>query len=127
MKLIGHGVDLVACERIREILAKENSPFEARVFTAAEIAYCRRKKDPVPHFAARFAAKEAYGKALGVGLGASGDLLEVEVTHDEKGAPGLRLHGRARELLESRGGKPALSLSHDGAYAMASVILWGEG
>lgn len=124
MNLIGHGVDLVACERIREILAKENSSFEGRVFTAAEIAYCRRKKDPVPHFAARFAAKEAYGKAMGVGLGASGDLLEVEVVHDEKGAPSLRLHGRARDLLENRGGKVALSLSHDGAYATASVIIW---
>jgi len=124
MKLLGHGVDMVACERIREILNKENSPFEARVFTAAEIAYCRRKKDPAPHFAARFAAKEAYGKALGLGLGASGDMLEVEVVHDEKGAPGFRLHGRARELLENLRGKPVLSLSHDGAYAMASVILW---
>jgi holo-[acyl-carrier protein] synthase len=124
MGILGHGVDLVACDRIREILKKEGSPFVARVFTEAEIAYCQKKKDPAPHFAARFAAKEAYGKALGVGLGASGDLLEVEVVHDEKGAPSLRLHGRARDLLANAGGQVALSLSHDGAYAMASVILW---
>lgn len=126
MKLIGHGVDMVACERIREILAKEGSPFVARVFTAAERAYCERKKDPAPHFAARFAAKEAYGKALGLGLGASGDLLEVEVVHDERGAPAFRLHGRARELLENRAGQAVLSLSHDGAFAIASVIVWSK-
>ncbi|RZA06257.1 MAG: holo-[acyl-carrier-protein] synthase [Proteobacteria bacterium] len=125
MNFIGHGIDLVACERIRVILEKEGSPFEARVFTPAEIAYCRRKKDPVPHFAARFAAKEAYGKAMGVGLGASGDLLEVEVVHDEKGAPHLRLAGRAKELLEAAGGRAVLSLSHDGAFATASVIIFG--
>lgn len=126
MQLLGHGIDLVSCERIREILSKQGSHFEARVFTAAEIAYCRRKKDPFPHFAARFAAKEAYGKAMGLGLGASGDMLEVEVIHRENGAPALKLSGRAQELFIGAGAKSAaLSLSHDGAYAIASVIVSG--
>ncbi len=126
MQLIGHGIDMVSCERIATILSKEGSHFEARVFTPAEIAYCRRKKDPFPHFAARFAAKEAYGKALGLGLGASGDMLEVEVVHGEGGAPAIKLTGRAHELFLSAGAKAAaLSLSHDGAYAIASVIVSG--
>lgn len=126
MQLIGHGIDMVSCERIREILSKEGSHFEARVFTPAEIAYCRRKKDPYPHFAARFAAKEAYGKAMGLGLGASGDMLEVEVANTESGAPVLKLTGRAHELFLSAGANStALSLSHDGAYAIASVIVSG--
>jgi holo-[acyl-carrier protein] synthase len=63
----GHGVDLVSIDRIRKILEREDNHFEGRVFSAGEIAYCRSKKDPHPHFAARFAAKEAYGKALGMG------------------------------------------------------------
>lgn len=124
MKILGHGVDLVAISRIREILEKKDSGFESRVFSAGEIAYCRRKADPYPHFAARFAAKEAYGKALGLGLGPSGDFVEIEVVHGESGAPELRLHGRAAELFAQKGGQMIfLSLSHEGDTAMASVIL----
>jgi holo-[acyl-carrier protein] synthase len=124
MKLLGHGIDLVSVQRMREILSKEGNPFECRVFSAAEIAYCRRRPDPYPHFAARFAAKEAYGKAVGLGLGASGNMIEVEVGHDEKGAPKLLLSGKAAEIYAERGiSEMVLSLSHDGAYAMASVIL----
>lgn len=122
--ILGHGIDLVLVERIREILAKDGSHFEQRVFSAGEIAYCRSRKDPAPHFAARFAAKEAFGKAVGLGLGASGDFVEVEVVADDKGAPALRLSGRAADSLRALGAVHThLSLTHDGAYAMASVVL----
>lgn len=122
MKILGHGIDMASAARLGEALARPS--FEGRVFSAGEIAYCRKKKDPFPSFAARFAAKEAYGKAMGLGLGPSGDFAEIEVVHNEKGAPTIRLSGRASELFrEAGGGEIFLSLSHEGDLAIASVIV----
>lgn len=126
MKILGHGVDIVSISRMREILEKDGSHFEERVFSSSERAYCRKKSDPYPHFAARFAAKEAYGKALGLGLGPSGDFAEIEVGHREGGAPEILLSGRAKDIFTQRGGKEIhLSLAHDGDSSIASVILLG--
>lgn len=123
----GHGIDLVRISRIREIFERQGEHFEKRLFSEVERRYCRSKKDPFPHFAVRFAAKEAYGKALGLGLGPSGDFIEIEVDHDEKGAPFLQLHGSAKEIFLKAGYKSALlSLTHEGDMAMASVILKGD-
>lgn len=122
MKILGHGIDMASASRLGEALSRPS--FEGRVFSAGEIAYCRKKKDPFPSFAARFAAKEAYGKAMGLGLGPSGDFAEIEVVHNEKGAPAIRLNGRALELFrEAGGGEIFLSLSHEGDLAIASVIV----
>lgn len=124
MKILGHGIDICAISRMREILGGGDSHFEKRVFSAREIQYCRAKKDPMPHFAARFAAKEAYGKALGIGLGPSGDFSEIEVENLASGQPRLVLKGKALEIFEKHGAKEVhLSLSHDADMAMASVIL----
>jgi holo-[acyl-carrier protein] synthase len=126
MRILGHGIDLTSASRLRKILEKEGEHFEQRVFSAAENAYCRARKDPYPHFAARFAAKEAYGKAMGLGLGAAGDLAEMEVTCDERGAPSLLLKGRALEIFHQAGGEAIfLSLSHEGDTAVASVLVTG--
>jgi holo-[acyl-carrier protein] synthase len=124
VSILGHGIDIVSIARIRKILEKEGSHFESRVFSAGEIAYCRGKKDPYPYFAARFAAKEAYGKALKLGLGPSGDFAEIEVAHENSGAPFIKLSGRAAEVFQEFGAKQIfLSLSHEGDSAIASVIL----
>ncbi len=126
--ILGHGIDLVNIERFREVLARQGDHFEARVFSESERAYCKKKKDPAPHFAARFAAKEAYGKALGLGMGPTGNLNEIEVRNDEQGAPSLHLKASAQEFFLNSGAKKIfLSLSHDGGMAMASVILSSEG
>lgn len=122
MKILGHGIDMASAARLGEALSR--SGFESRVFSAGEIAFCRKKKDPFPSFAARFAAKEAYGKAMGLGLGPSGDFTEIEVVHNEKGAPAIRLNGRALELFRAAGGgEMFLSLSHEGDLSIASVII----
>jgi holo-[acyl-carrier protein] synthase len=126
MRILGHGVDIATCSRLREILEKDGGHFERRVFSAREIAYCRSKKNPFPHFAARFAAKEAYAKAMGLGLGPTGDFVELEVVNAENGAPSLKLSGKAEEIFQAAGGKQVfLSLSHEGDQAMASVIVTG--
>lgn len=125
MSILGHGIDLVSTARMRAILEKDGGDhFEARVFSAGERAYCRARKDPMPHFAARFAAKEAYGKALGLGLGPSGDFAEIEVVNGADGRPSLRVSGAAAEIFGKHGGGEIfLSLTHEGDHAMASVIV----
>ena len=67
MNVRGIGVDLVRIPRMRDVIARWDERFLTRVFTDGEIAYCRGRRDPIPHFAARFAAKEAALKALGTG------------------------------------------------------------
>ncbi len=124
MKIL-HGIDVVSIQRMREALGRQGEHFERRVFGEAERQYCRARHDPMPHLAARFAAKEAYGKALGLGLGPSGDFSEIEVVNNEAGVPSIRLSGKAKEIFaKCGGGEIVLSLSHDGDVAMASVIIF---
>lgn len=128
MTTLRHGIDLVHVPRLREVM-EGNPVFEERVFTTGERAYCRSRSDPFPHFAARFAAKEAVLKALRRGIsaeGGDGRLLEIEVVR-EHGAPRLVTTGLAGRLLANAGGAaPTLSLTHAGDYATASVV-WAEG
>ena len=74
----GIGVDLAQIPRLRRVVERWNDRFLRRVFTEAEIAYCRRRRDPIPHLAARFAAKEATLKALGTGLRMGVNWRELE-------------------------------------------------
>ena len=123
MAIIGIGTDLSRCERFRKFLEPDNKVLE-RIFSAAERDYALQKRDPVPHLAARFAAKEAFLKALGTGLRDGLAWQQVCVVLDSLGCPSLQLSGRAAEMLAARGGtKTHLSYSHDGDYAVATVIL----
>ena len=119
---IGLGVDIVECDRIRRLVERADDAFLRRVFTEEERAYCARMADPVPHYAARFAAKEAVAKALGTGIGASAALAEIEVVRAANGAPGIRLHGTA-DATAARLGLHGfrLSLSHTRDLAIAVV------
>jgi holo-[acyl-carrier protein] synthase len=120
----GVGVDLVKIPRMREVITRWDERFLRRVFTEQEIAYCRGRRDPTPHFAARFAAKEAGMKALGTGLRLGVTWRELEVRRERGQAPTLELHGRTRELGLARGGRRMLlTLTHDGDYALAQALL----
>ncbi|MHB8294245.1 MAG: holo-ACP synthase [Acidimicrobiales bacterium] len=112
-------MDLVDLERLAAVLSRSPRLAE-RVFTGQERQYCAGYADPLPHLGARFAAKEAAMKALGVGLFACG-FHEVEVVR-RSGAPTLALSGRA-EALAARLGLAglAVSLSHTGKLAIAVV------
>jgi holo-[acyl-carrier protein] synthase len=124
--ILGIGVDLAGVPRLRRILARWDERFLQRVFTDEEIAYCRRRRDPVPHLAARFAAKEAVLKALGTGLRMGVNWREIEVRRERGQAPTVVLSGRCRALAQARGAERVLiSLTHDGDYALAEVILLG--
>lgn len=118
--MIGLGIDAVEVERFRSVLAR--TPGVARrLFTEAERAYGSRFADPAPRLAARFAAKEAVMKALGVGLGAF-SFQDVEVVRLPSGAPTLRLSGAAAALAESRGVQSLrVSITHTDRTAEAVV------
>jgi len=127
-RVLGVGVDLTQMPRLRRVVARWDERFLQRVFTEQEIAYCRRRRDPIPHFAARFAAKEATLKALGTGLSMGVNWRELEVRRERGQAPTIVLSGRCRAIAEAKGGRRVLlSLSHDGDYAMAQAMLLGDG
>lgn len=121
--VLGTGIDLVAVERIRRLIERHGQRFYGRVFTAGEIEYCAGHRDPAPHYAARFAAKEAFLKALGTGLSQGTSLKEIDVVRGELGNPQIVLHGRTAEIAEERGVRRLhLSLSHSSGYAVAQVV-----
>ncbi len=123
--VVGVGVDAVDLDRFREVLARRRRLAE-RVFTEGERADAGACADPLPRLAARFAAKEAVMKALGVGLGAFA-LAEVEVVRDRSGSPSLVLHGSAAERARAAGVATwHLSLTHSGLVALAMVVAAGH-
>jgi holo-[acyl-carrier protein] synthase len=124
--IVGTGIDLVEIERIRRSVERYGRRFLDRVYTAAERSYCLRKRNSAESFAARFAAKEAGAKALGTGINHGVTWLEIEVVRETGGRPVIVFHGRARERAERLGMRSAaLSLTHTGSLAMASVVLEG--
>jgi len=119
--VIGVGIDLVDVDRFRRSLERTPS-MRTRMFTEGERAYAESASDPAERYAARFAAKEAAMKSLGVGLGAFG-FHDVEVLRADEGQPSLRVVGAA-ELLAVRRGVTAwqLSLTHTTTSAGAIVV-----
>ena len=121
--ILGLGTDLVAIHRVEEVLARHRGCFLDRVFTPTEQADCLSRARPAAHLAARLAAKEATMKALGTGWALGVRWQDVEVRSGVSAPPTLRLAGVAKERAEARGVRQALvSLSHDGAYAIAVVV-----
>ena len=119
--MIGIGVDLVDVHRFRTVLQRR-AQISERLFTKNELSYCNLATDPTERLAARFAAKEAVMKALGVGLG-SIRFREIEVTKDHTGRPDLKLHGAAAQLAQSSGVHGwHISLSHTSSLAEEFVI-----
>ena len=124
--VLGTGIDLVENARIAASIEKFGDRFLHRIFTASEIAYCAQMRNPVPHYAARFAAKEAVSKAFGTGIGKQLGWLDMEVAHNEAGAPFVILHGHGAELSAQRGVRQVfVSLTHTDHYAAASATIVG--
>ncbi len=123
--IAGVGTDLIEIARVQRAIEK-NPRFVERVYTAQEIVYCRRKKNPWQSYAARFAAKEAVSKALGTGIGSVG-WTDIEILNTKNGQPLVSLHGKAQQLAVERNIQQVhVSLSHSEAYAMATAVLEGE-
>ena len=124
--ICGIGVDLVKVDRLARVVDRYGERFLKRVFTDREIAYCQtRARQGVFQFAQRFAAKEAFSKALGVGLRQGGiRWREVEVLPDPRGKPQISVTGRAAELCREMGVRGLhLSLTDEDNLAVAMVVL----
>jgi holo-[acyl-carrier protein] synthase len=124
MSVLTTGVDLIEISRVERMLDRYGERFLERVFTPAEIAYSRRRP---AELAARFAAKEAVSKALGVGMRLMARKgirwHEAEIVGDHLGKPLVRLHGRAAQRAEELGlTQWAVSLSHTAEHAIALVV-----
>lgn len=126
MDIIGLGFDATDIPRIAEVLGRYGDRFLRRIFTEGEIAYCTRRRDPVPSLAARFASKEACMKALGTGHSRGVLWKEIEV-YRQFGPPQLRLHGgAARRAADMQVKQSLLTITHSQSLAMAQVLLLGS-
>ena len=123
--IVGIGTDIVEISRIKRAVARE--AFVQRVFTPAEAEYCRsRGAAMAASFAGRFAAKEAFMKALGTGL-REGSLQEIEILNDELGCPYMELSGKFLEMAGKKDmAKCWISISHSREYATAQCVLEGK-
>jgi len=122
--IYGIGVDLVKTKRIEKALQRWKDRFVDRVFTEKEKAFCYSRPFPAAAFALRFAAKEAFSKALGLGMRKGVRWCDIEVFHFPGGKPGLRVHGKSYDLCqEERIKRLHLSLSDESEYGIAMVVL----
>lgn len=123
---VAHGIDIVEIARIERMLAEHGERFLERVFTESERGDCARSPGrEAERYAARFAAKEAALKALGTGWRSGIAWTDVETRLEPSGAPVLRLHGMAAQMAQDQGICGwAISLSHAGGMAVASVMGW---
>lgn len=121
--ITGIGLDVIETERVAEKIQKEQG-FRELIFSEEEIAYCEPKTHKYEHYAARFAAKEAFFKALGTGWLEGTLFNEIIILGDEKGKPELQLKGQTAQTLEHISlDKIKISLSHLKNIAAAVVII----
>ena len=124
--ILGLGTDIVEVARIQASHAKFGEAFLTRILLSEEIAWCLSHREPAPHIAVRFAAKEAISKAFGTGIGEALGWHDMEIVREPSGRPVVVLHGGGQKLFAARGATQLLiSLSHTRHHATATAILEG--
>ena len=119
----GTGIDIIDIPRIKKMIEKDNL-FQNKIFSATEIEYCSGKHKKEIHFAARFASKEAFFKALGTGWRYGMRWQDISVENNDLGKPDIVLSGKALDFFKESGMEHIhLSISHTKEYAVASVII----
>jgi holo-[acyl-carrier protein] synthase len=118
--VLGIGNDILEIQRVREAVQEQGDRFIQKLFTKKEQAYCSKYSDPMPHYAARFSAKEAVVKALGTGFGDQASFLDIEIINDSQGKPEVFFS----DTLNKRFNDPQmlLSISHCKDY-VATIAL----
>ena len=123
MTIINHGIDLVECKRIKQMLERHEQRFLDRVFTAVEQQYCRSTKLRIERLAGRFAVKEAVLKVLGTGWRYGIAWTDIETRNDPAGKPLINLTGRAKTIADKMGiDQISVSVTHTTELAIASAI-----
>ena len=127
MKIFGIGTDIVNIKRLKKTLKYNKNLFKKRVFSQNEIKYCENKKNTSPYYAKRFAAKEAFVKALGTGFRKNITFKDIEVYNDNFGKPSIKINRSVdnflKKKIKNKKYKIYLSLSDDLPWAQATVII----
>lgn len=119
----GIGTDIVRIERVRRSLERHGERFATRILAASECEAWRAARDPARFLAKRFAAKEAFGKALGTGVAMPATLHAITVAHDELGKPAFSFDARLSEFMTQRGLRAHLSLTDEDDYVVAFAVI----
>jgi holo-[acyl-carrier protein] synthase len=123
MEIVAHGIDLVDCPRIEEMVKRHGERFVNRIFTAAEQAYAEANKNKIEKLAGRFAAKEAVLKLIGTGWRGSIAWTDIEIVNNLAGQPGVTLHGEVEKVADKLGVKHiSVSITHTANFAIASAV-----
>lgn len=122
--ILGLGIDIVSIERIEGLLERRGGRAAQRLFTPVEQEYCQRMARPALHYAARFAAKESFVKALGTGFSGGIRWNHIGIVHDPRGKPELELGESAARAMQTLGAvRGFVSLTHDPTHAGSVVVL----
>ena len=121
--IFGTGIDIVDIKKIRKTVEKWGKSFNDKIFTSRELNYCYQKKFPFQHLAARFAAKEAFLKALGRVERSGIRWKEIQINSKEGGQPFYKLKGSVNSWVNREKIRPFLTISHTGNYAIAHCLL----
>lgn len=123
MGIIAHGIDLVDCPRIEQMIERHGERFVKRVFTVAEQAYAEANKNDVEKLAGRFAAKEAVLKLMGTGWRGKIAWTDIEITNNAAGQPEVTLSGEVKRIADELGiGHISISITHTANFAIASAV-----
>ena len=127
MAILGTGIDIVENYRLKKILLKKKSNFKKKIFTINEVAYCEKKSNSINCYSKRFAAKEAFAKALGIGFRKSINFKDIEIVNNTYGKPYISINkkitNKIKTLFKVKKFNILLSISDEKKYSIASVII----
>ena len=127
MAILGTGIDIVENYRLKKILLKKKSNFKKKIFTIKEVAYCEKKLNSISCYSKRFAAKEAFVKALGIGFRKNINFKDIEVVNNTYGKPYISINkkiaNKIKTLFKVKKFNILLSISDEKKYSIASVII----
>lgn len=127
MAILGTGIDIVENYRLKKILLKKKSNFKKKIFTINEVAYCDKKSNSISCYSKRFAAKEAFVKALGIGFRKNINFKDIEVVNNTYGKPYISINkkiaNKIKTLFKVKKFNILLSISDEKKYSIASVII----
>ena len=127
LKIVAHGIDLVDCPRIEDMLSRHGKRFLSRIFTKAEQQYAQKNKNKIEKLAGRFAAKEAVLKMMGTGWTGKIAWTDIEVINNPAGQPEVKLTGEVKKIAQKLSIKHiSISITHTANFAIASAVAIAE-
>ena len=127
MAILGTGIDIVENYRLKKILLKKKSNFKKKIFTIKEVAYCEKKSNSISCYSKRFAAKEAFAKALGIGFRKNINFKDIEIVNNTYGKPYISINkkiaNKIKTIFKVKKFNILLSTSDEKKYSIASVII----